>query len=139
MLFLYVIYLGAYVSKSKRYYRAKPGAYYFYLKTKITVDFHICPNVRLIDSTFILLFWFFEKYILSKNEINQLNPYLLNTSYKLLTKSLSARGASHHLILIKDARNFSREVFLYLTRQLCGIFPRKNTNTGATIFRMAEW
>ena len=26
----------------------------FYLKTKITVDFHICPNVRLIDRRIVM-------------------------------------------------------------------------------------
>ena len=58
---------------------------------------------------------------------------------ELLAKSLSATGASYHLLLVKDIKNFSREFLLYLTRQLRGAFPRKNTNTSPTIFRMTEW
>ena len=40
--------LGAYISKSKRCYNAKPLAYNFHLKTKISVDFHICISVTLM-------------------------------------------------------------------------------------------
>ena len=39
--------MGAYISKSKRCYNAKPSAYYFYMKTKISLDFHICIGVPL--------------------------------------------------------------------------------------------
>ena len=38
---------GACISKRKQCYNAKPSEYYFYLKTKILVDFHICINVPL--------------------------------------------------------------------------------------------
>ena len=33
--------MGAHNSKSKRSYNAKPSAYYFYVKEKISVDFQI--------------------------------------------------------------------------------------------------
>ena len=39
------IYLGC--SKSKCCYDVKPSAYYFYVKTKMFVDFHICISVPL--------------------------------------------------------------------------------------------
>ena len=32
-------YLTIYFTKSKSYYNAKPSAYYFYMKTKISSDF----------------------------------------------------------------------------------------------------
>ena len=38
---------GAYTSKSKRCYYVKPSDYFFYVKTKITVEFHICISVPL--------------------------------------------------------------------------------------------
>ena len=41
------IYLGAHNLKAKCYYNAKPSAYYFYVKTKISVDFQICISVPL--------------------------------------------------------------------------------------------
>ena len=37
-------YLGC-VYLKRNCYNAKPSAYYFYMKTKIVVDFHICINV----------------------------------------------------------------------------------------------
>ena len=37
----------AYMSKSQRCYNAKRSPYYFYVKTKISVDFHICISVPL--------------------------------------------------------------------------------------------
>ena len=37
----------AHNSKIKCCYNAKPSAYYFYLKTKISVDFQICISVHL--------------------------------------------------------------------------------------------
>ena len=36
----------AYIWKGKRGYNAKPSAYYFYVKTKISVDFCICITVH---------------------------------------------------------------------------------------------
>ena len=36
------------MSKSKRCYSAKPSACYFYVKTNILVDFHICISVPLM-------------------------------------------------------------------------------------------
>ena len=39
---------GVYISKSKQCYTAKPSAYHFYEKTKISVDFYICSSVPLI-------------------------------------------------------------------------------------------
>ena len=41
------IILGVHISKSKRCYNAKPSAYYFYVKTKLSVDFRICISVPL--------------------------------------------------------------------------------------------
>ena len=38
---------GVYISKSKQYYNAKPSTYYFYVNTKILIDFHICISVPL--------------------------------------------------------------------------------------------
>ena len=38
---------GAYISKSKRYYNAKPSAYYFYMRTKIPLNFCICISIPL--------------------------------------------------------------------------------------------
>ena len=38
-------------SKSKCYFKAKPSAYYFYVKTKITADFQICISVPLTLNT----------------------------------------------------------------------------------------
>ena len=38
---------GAHNSKSKCCYNAKPSAYYFYVRTKISVDFQICISVPL--------------------------------------------------------------------------------------------
>ena len=36
-----------YISKSKRCYNAKPSAYYFYMRKKITLNFHIYISVPL--------------------------------------------------------------------------------------------
>ena len=44
--------MGAHNLKSKCFYNAKPLAYYFYVKTKITIDFQICINVKLFDVNF---------------------------------------------------------------------------------------
>ena len=41
------IYLGAHNSKIKSCCNAKPSANYFYVKTKISVDFQICISVPL--------------------------------------------------------------------------------------------
>ena len=47
-IFLYVCkQAGTYISKSKRCYNAKPSVYYFSLKTKMSVDFHISISVPL--------------------------------------------------------------------------------------------
>ena len=35
------------MSKNKRSYNAKSSAYYFYVKTKISVEFSICISVPL--------------------------------------------------------------------------------------------
>ena len=37
---------GEYISKSKRCYNAKPAAYYFYIRTKILLNFCICISVQ---------------------------------------------------------------------------------------------
>ena len=42
------IYLGCASSKSKCCYHAEPSAYYFYVKTNISIDFQICISVPLI-------------------------------------------------------------------------------------------
>ena len=39
--------MGAHISKSKQYYTEKPSAYYFYVKTKVLIDFHIYISVPL--------------------------------------------------------------------------------------------
>ena len=36
------------MSISKQCYNAEPSAYYFYVKRKILVDFHICISVPLL-------------------------------------------------------------------------------------------
>ena len=41
------IILGVHISKSKRCDNAKPSTYYFYVKTKLSVDFRICISVPL--------------------------------------------------------------------------------------------
>ena len=38
---------GAYIWKSKRFYNAKPSACYFYMRTKIPLNFRICISVSL--------------------------------------------------------------------------------------------
>ena len=38
---------NVYISKSKRCYNAKPLAYYFYMRTKISLNFHFCISVPL--------------------------------------------------------------------------------------------
>ena len=43
---------GTYYSKSKRCYNAKLLAYYFYMKTKILLDFHIWIIVSLKSNSF---------------------------------------------------------------------------------------
>ena len=47
---------GAYNSKSKRCLNAKHLAYYFYIKTKISLGFHICISVPLIRLKLFLNF-----------------------------------------------------------------------------------
>ena len=44
----YFINAGAYNSKSKRCLNTKPSAYHFYIKAKISLDFHICISAPLI-------------------------------------------------------------------------------------------
>ena len=44
---------GSYISESKRCQNAKPSEYYFYTKTKISLDFHITFK----SSTYILHSW----------------------------------------------------------------------------------
>ena len=39
---------GEYISKSKRCYNAKPSAYYFYMRTNITLNFCICISIPLM-------------------------------------------------------------------------------------------
>ena len=48
---------GWYVSKSKRYYNAKPSAYYFYMRMKTPLDFGICISVPLRYLNFCLNFF----------------------------------------------------------------------------------
>ena len=44
---------GSYISKCKQCQNEKPSAYYFNVKTKISLDFHICISVPLIaDNNF---------------------------------------------------------------------------------------
>ena len=43
----HLINTGAYASKSKGCYNAKPLACYFYIRTKIPLNFYICINVPL--------------------------------------------------------------------------------------------
>ena len=38
---------GACISQSKQFYNAKPSAYYFYMRTKILLNFGICVSVPL--------------------------------------------------------------------------------------------
>ena len=38
---------AGYISKSKRFYNAKPSAYYYYEKIELSVKFHICITVPL--------------------------------------------------------------------------------------------
>ena len=58
--------LGAHNSKSKWCYNAKPSAYYFYVKTKVSVDFQICIGAPLMKKNsfwklqvfdFFFFFW----------------------------------------------------------------------------------
>ena len=48
-------YSGAHNSKSKCCYNAKPSPYYFYVKTKIPIDFYICISVPLTTEIFIII------------------------------------------------------------------------------------
>ena len=57
---------GAHNSKSKWCYNAKPSAYYFYVKTKVSVDFQICIGAPLMKKNsfwklqvfdFFFFFW----------------------------------------------------------------------------------
>ena len=56
---------GAHNSKSKWCYNAKPSAYYFYVKTKVSVDFQICIGAplmkkkQLLKITSVRFFFFF--------------------------------------------------------------------------------
>ena len=52
---------GTFISKSKRCYNGKPSTYYFYVKTKVPVDFHICISVPLtfVKKCHFLLFLIF--------------------------------------------------------------------------------
>ena len=56
--FIYIS--GVYNSKSKLFYNAEPSAYYFYVKTIISVDFQIYISAPLIFSVTFVIFW---KYI----------------------------------------------------------------------------
>ena len=40
--------LGGISQKNKQFHNVKPSAYHFYMKTKISVEFHICISVPLI-------------------------------------------------------------------------------------------
>ena len=44
---------GAHNAKSKCCYDAKPSAYYFQVKTKISVDFQICISLSLSEVSFL--------------------------------------------------------------------------------------
>ena len=44
-----------FISESKRSYNAKPSAYYFYVRTKISAEFYICISVPLILFMFLCL------------------------------------------------------------------------------------
>ena len=46
---------SAYISKSKRHHNAKTSAYYFYVRTKIPSNFHICIGVPLMIETLHML------------------------------------------------------------------------------------
>ena len=56
--------LGAYISKSKWFYNAKPSAFYFYVKTKIWLHFQICISVPLMKGQLRSLS-IFERVILN--------------------------------------------------------------------------
>ena len=45
-----LIQLGCVSLKSKKCYNTKPLVYYFYVKMKILVDFHICIDVPFNDT-----------------------------------------------------------------------------------------
>ena len=40
---------GAYISKGKKFYNAKPSAYYFYMRMNISLNFRICLSVSLMS------------------------------------------------------------------------------------------
>ena len=48
------IYLRCIISESKQCYNPKSLTYYLYVKTKISVDFHICISVPLKDCLMIM-------------------------------------------------------------------------------------
>ena len=52
--------LGAHNSKRKLFYIANPSAYYFYVKTIISVDFQIFISVYTIDILYCIWNFFFE-------------------------------------------------------------------------------
>ena len=52
--------MDVYIWKCKHYYNGKTSAYYFYIKIKIFVDFHICISVPLSHYYHILFIVQFE-------------------------------------------------------------------------------
>ena len=75
---------GAHNSKSKCYFNAKPSAYYFYVKTKISVDFQIFISVlqliyRNSGSSWILcLDYNFSRLLTQKRFMFTLNLRLVS-------------------------------------------------------------
>ena len=73
---------GAHNSKSKCYFNAKPSAYYFYVKTKISVDFQICTSVlqlmyRNSGSSWILCLDYNFSRLLTQNVLCLRSIYVL--------------------------------------------------------------
>ena len=70
----------SYISKNKRSYNAKPSANYFYVKTKTSVEFHICISVPLNPCVILIVGWNFQWRVLTSNLplINYRTIWLVN-------------------------------------------------------------
>ena len=84
-----------YISKSKRCYNVKPSAYCLYVKTKMTVDFHICISVPL--RIYDLQFPPDIKELMPELQLEKVAP--LNFTYMLIMKTTELHFFSNHNLI----------------------------------------
>ena len=124
----------------------KPSAYYFYAKSKISLDFHICISVSLTETSKLEYFWVFSIWItVLTNEVASgvcWNPnYFVGKS--CLFKSLNYKLKFKLILYLQrfSAREYLKYAkkghFSNLNIEAClPMFPKKNSKSQLNILNL---